>query len=83
MTRKDEAGPPLLVVSATDADGYVFRDRKTRDLFSDLRRELLPLSRRSEQKVIIAADQITLVTDAGYARGVADAIRTFTLSLRR
>ena len=74
---------PLLVLSATDADGYVFRDRKTRDLFSDLQRDFLGLSTRSEQKVVNAADQITLVTDAGYARTVTDAIRSFTLSLRR
>jgi len=74
---------PLLVLSATDADGYVFRDRKTRDLFSDLQCELLALSKRSEQKVVSASDQLTLVTDAGYARAVADAIRSFTLSLRR
>ncbi len=74
---------PLLVLSATDADGYVFRDRKTRDLFNDLQRELLTLSKRSEQKVIIASDQLTLVTDAGYARAVADAIRSFTLGIRR
>jgi hypothetical protein len=74
---------PLLVLSATDVDGYVFRDRRSRDLFNDLQRELLTLSKRSEQKVISAADQLTLVTDSGYARTVADAIRSFTLSLRR